>query len=203
MGKKVLIIGGVAAGMKTASRLRRRDKDAEITVIERGELVSYGACGFPYYIGDEVKNFNEFTHTPQGIARDVDYFKKVKGIDVLTGHEAQKINRAAKTVTVLNRKTGEVTEMPYDVLVLGTGATPVRLPVPGADLEGIHNFWFPWEVLKVKEEIAANGYDLSINKYKETEYVPVEYPSTTEILADLHELEMEITKGLAELEEMV
>ena len=54
-----------------------------------------------------------------------------------------------------------------------------------------------------KEEIAANGYDLSINKYKETEYVPVEYPSTTEILADLHELEMEITKSLAELEEMV
>ena len=54
-----------------------------------------------------------------------------------------------------------------------------------------------------KEEIAANGYDLSINKYKETEYVPVKYPSTTEILADLHELEMEITKGLAELEEMV
>ena len=54
-----------------------------------------------------------------------------------------------------------------------------------------------------KEEIAANRYDLSINKYKETEYVPVEYPSTMEILADLHELEMEITKGLAELEEMV
>ncbi len=54
-----------------------------------------------------------------------------------------------------------------------------------------------------KEEIAANGYDLSINKYKETEYVPVEYPSTTEILADLHELEMEITKGLAELEKMM
>ena len=54
-----------------------------------------------------------------------------------------------------------------------------------------------------KEEIAANGYDLSINKYKETEYVPVEYPSTQEILADLHELEMEITKGLAELEEVV
>ena len=54
-----------------------------------------------------------------------------------------------------------------------------------------------------RAEIAANGYDLSINKYKETEYVPVEYPSTQEILADLHELEMEITKGLAELEEMV
>ena len=50
MAKKVVIIGGVAAGMKTASRLRRRDKDAEITVVERGQQVSYGACGFPYYI---------------------------------------------------------------------------------------------------------------------------------------------------------
>ena len=54
-----------------------------------------------------------------------------------------------------------------------------------------------------KEEIAQNGYDLSINKYNKAEYVPVEYPSTQEILADLNELEMEITKGLAELEEMV
>ena len=54
-----------------------------------------------------------------------------------------------------------------------------------------------------KEEIAQNGYDLSINKYKKVEYVPVEYPSTQEILADLNELELEITKGLAELEEML
>lgn len=54
-----------------------------------------------------------------------------------------------------------------------------------------------------KQEIADNGYDLSINKYKKVEYVPVEYPSTTEIMADLHELEMEITAGLAELEEML
>lgn len=157
MSKKVLIIGGVAAGMKTAARLRRRDKDAQITVIERGELVSYGACGFPYYISDDVKSFDEFTHTPQGIARDVEYLKNVKGIDVLIRHEAQKINRAAKTVSVLDKTSGTVTELPYDVLVLGTGATPVRLPVPGADLAGIHNFWFPWEVLKVKEEITANN----------------------------------------------
>ena len=60
MAKKVVIIGGVAAGMKTASRLRRRDKDAEITVVERGQQVSYGACGFPYYIGGDVKDFSSF-----------------------------------------------------------------------------------------------------------------------------------------------
>ena len=54
-----------------------------------------------------------------------------------------------------------------------------------------------------KQEIADNNYDLSINKYKKVEYVPVEYPSTTELMADLHELELEITAGLAELEEMI
>lgn len=93
MAKKVVIIGGVAAGMKTASRLRRRDKDAEITVVERGQQVSYGACGFPYYIGGDVKDFSSFTHTPQGFARDAEFFKNVKGFDVVTGHEAQKIDR--------------------------------------------------------------------------------------------------------------
>lgn len=54
-----------------------------------------------------------------------------------------------------------------------------------------------------KQEIADNDYDLSINKYKKVEYVPVEYPSTAELMADLHELELEITAGLAELEEML
>ena len=54
-----------------------------------------------------------------------------------------------------------------------------------------------------KDEIVGNDYDLSINKYKKTEYVPIEYPSTAEIMADLHELEMKITTGLAELEEML
>lgn len=153
MAKKVLIIGGVAAGMKTASRLRRRDKDAEITVLERGQQVSYGACGFPYYIGGDVEDFTSFTHTPQGFARDAEFFKTVKGFDVLTGHEAQKIDRARKTVTVLDKADGTVKEMQYDVLVLGTGSTPVKLPLPGADLGGIHNFWFPWETLQVKAEM--------------------------------------------------
>ena len=74
MGKRIVIIGGVAAGMKTASRLRRRDKDAEIIVLERGSEVSYGACGFPYYIGGDVKEFCCFTNGPQGI-RDAAFFK--------------------------------------------------------------------------------------------------------------------------------
>ena len=86
-------------------------------------------------------------------------------------------------------------------------ASPAGRGVGEADGEGVYNeaanprtaksFFVP------KSEIVENGYDLSINKYKKTEYKAVEYPSTTEILADLHELEMQITAGLAELEEML
>ena len=90
MAKKVVIIGGVAAGMKTASRLRRRDKDAEITVVERGQQVSYGACGFPYYIGGDVKDFSSFTHTPQGFARDAEFFKMLKALMLLPGMKLKK-----------------------------------------------------------------------------------------------------------------
>ena len=155
MGKRIVIIGGVAAGMKTASRLRRRDKDAEIIVLERGSEVSYGACGFPYYIGGDVKEFGCFTNGPQGI-RDAAFFREVKGVEVLVRHEATAINRGEHTVTYLNRDTGETKVLPYDKLVLATGSTPVKLPIPGADLAGVHNFWFPWDVHAVKKDMIEN-----------------------------------------------
>ena len=155
MGKRIVIIGGVAAGMKTASRLRRRDKDAEIIVLERGSEVSYGACGFPYYIGGDVKEFGCFTNGPQGI-RDAAFFREVKGVEVLVRHEATAINRGEHTVTYLNRDTGETKVLPYDKLVLATGSTPVKLPIPGADLAGFHNFWFPWDVHAVKKDMIEN-----------------------------------------------
>ena len=151
MSKRVVIIGGVATGMKTAARLRRRDKDAEIIVLERGPELSYGACGFPYYIGGEVKSFNSFDHTPQGVKRDADYFRKVKGVDARTGCNVTAIDRAAKKLTYV--EAGEEKELAYDVLVLGTGATPVRLPLENADAAGIHSFWFPWDVHAVESEI--------------------------------------------------
>ena len=90
MAKKVVIIGGVAAGMKTASRLRRRDKDAEITVVERGQQVSYGACGFPYYIGGDVKDFSSFTHTPRGLHVMRNFLKMLKALMLLPGMKLKK-----------------------------------------------------------------------------------------------------------------
>lgn len=155
MAKRVVIIGGVATGMKTASRLRRRDKDAEIIVLERGLELSYGACGFPYYISGEVKSFNSFDHTPQGVKRDADFFRKVKGIDARVGCNVTAIDRVAKKVTYVEH--GDTKELSYDVLVLGTGSTPVRLPLENGDAQGIHSFWFPWDVHAVEAEIKERG----------------------------------------------
>ncbi|MEG0798386.1 MAG: FAD-dependent oxidoreductase [Acidaminococcaceae bacterium] len=155
MATKILIIGGVAAGMKTAARLRRRASEAEIVILERGTEVSYGACGFPYYIGGDVANFASFTSGPMG-ERNPEFFRQVKGVTVLVGHEALAINRREHTVTVLERASGVTQVFAYDKLVLATGSTPVRLPLPGIDLNGIHNFWFPWETKKVKQEM-QNG----------------------------------------------
>ena len=151
MAKKVVIVGGVATGMKTAARLRRRDPEVEIIVLERGPSLSYGACGFPYFIGGDVACFSKFDHTPQGVPRDADFFRDVKGIDARTGCNVTSIDRAAKKVTYV--EAGQEKELFYDVLVLGTGSTPVKLPLPNADAAGIHSFWFPWDVQAVDKEL--------------------------------------------------
>ena len=155
MGKRVVIVGGVAAGMKTAARLRRLDAEAEIIVLERGPQLSYGACGFPYFISGEVKSMDSFDHTPQGALRDSDYFAAVKGIDARCGCNVQKIDRVQKCVHYMEK--GELKKLSYDVLVLATGSTPVKLPLPNADAAGIHSFWFPWDVEAVDKEIAEGG----------------------------------------------
>lgn len=155
MSKRVVIVGGVAAGMKTAARLRRLDAEAEIIVLERGPQLSYGACGFPYFISGEVKSMNSFDHTPQGALRDRSYFAAVKGVDARCGCNVQKIDREHKCVHYVER--GEQKQLAYDVLVLATGSTPVKLPLPNADAAGIHSFWFPWDVEAVDKEIAEGG----------------------------------------------
>lgn len=155
MSKRVVIVGGVAAGMKTAARLRRLDAEAEIIVLERGPQLSYGACGFPYFISGEVKSMDSFDHTPQGALRDSNYFAAVKGIDARCGCNVQKIDRVQKCVHYMEK--GELKQLSYDVLVLATGSTPVKLPLPNADASGIHSFWFPWDVEAVDKEIAEGG----------------------------------------------
>jgi len=135
---KVIIIGGVAAGPKAASRINRLCADADVTIIEKGELLSYAGCGLPYYISGQVKDSKELMSTPVGTVRDSAFFKNVKNANVLNHTEATAIDRENKTVTVKNRD-GEEQVLPYDKLVLATGAESAVPPIPGVELDNIYN----------------------------------------------------------------
>lgn len=116
---KIVIVGGVAGGATAAARIRRLDENAEIIIFERSGYVSYANCGLPYYIGGEISDKEDlFLQTPEG------FWSRFK-IDVRTLHEVTKINRERKTVTVLDKISGNVFEESYDKLILSPGAKPV------------------------------------------------------------------------------
>lgn len=138
MAKKIIIIGAVALGPKVASRLRRLDPDCEITMIDRDNLISYGGCGIPYYIGGDIGEIEELYSTTAHHIRDPEFFRTVKGVEVLTRVEAIGIDRRNKLLKVRHLEDGTDSEMPYDKLVIGTGGTPFTPPIPGADLPGVY-----------------------------------------------------------------
>jgi NADPH-dependent 2,4-dienoyl-CoA reductase/sulfur reductase-like enzyme/rhodanese-related sulfurtransferase len=135
--QRILIIGGVAAGMKTACRLRRLDPDAQITVIDKSKNISYGACPLPYYIEGLYDDISEVRKTPTGVLRDEHFFAKVKGFETLTRTEALQIDRELKRVQVRNLDTEKISELEYDKLVMATGNEPIMPPLPGMDLPGV------------------------------------------------------------------
>ena len=153
--KKVLIIGGVACGAKTAARLARIAPECDITILERGEHLSFAGCGFPYFVGDVVKEYKELVCTPLGIIRDANFFRNVKNITVHTGCLATKIDREKKTVTASNAATGAEEIFPYDELVLATGASPIRPPIPGNDLNGVFTLWTMPDALALKSAVGS------------------------------------------------
>ena len=127
---RVIVIGGVAAGMSAASKLRREDPEAEIVVYERGSFLSYGACGLPYYIG----GWNE---DPQKlIARTPEKFREM-GIETHLRHEALRVDPREKTVTVRDLESGREFTDRYDRLMIAVGCRSAAPPVPGYDLPAV------------------------------------------------------------------
>lgn len=123
--KRVVIIGGVAGGMSTATRLRRLDADVSITVLERSGHVSFANCGLPYFVGGLIEEEEDLTlQTPEQL---FDRFR----LDARVNEEVIDIDRAAHTVTIRSTLTGVEEVLGYDKLVLSMGAAPVRPPIPG------------------------------------------------------------------------
>jgi NADPH-dependent 2,4-dienoyl-CoA reductase/sulfur reductase-like enzyme/rhodanese-related sulfurtransferase len=124
---RIVIIGGVAGGMSTATRMRRLDADAEIVVIEKSGHVSYANCGLPYYVGGVIEEEEALLlQTPASLhAR----FR----LDVRIASEVLAIDPAGKSVEVLNEISGEKYQLSYDKLVLSPGASPVVPPIPGIE----------------------------------------------------------------------
>lgn len=151
--KRVVIIGGVAAGPKTASRARRLMPDAEITVIEQGDLISYGSCGIPLYLAGMLPDLDSLMTTAAGLKRNIAYFSQEKNVCVLTKTQAISIDRDKKEVVVHRLADKKEERVPYDQLVLAVGAKPVIPDVPGIDLKGVTALHHPGQAELIRAGI--------------------------------------------------
>ncbi len=137
MSEKILVVGGVALGPKAACRCKRLMPDAEVMLVDENVFISYGGCGIPYYVSGEIQNLDDLRSTPYHTVRDTEFFRDMKGITVRTQTRALAIDRAAKTLLVKDVVSGKEEKLPYDKLVLATGASPRVPPIEGKDLKNV------------------------------------------------------------------
>lgn len=135
---RVVIVGGVAAGPKVAAKVIRMNPETEVTIIEKSEFLSYAGCGLPYYISGQVKEQKDLLATPLGAVRDSVFFQNMKNVNVMNRTEAIDIDRAGKRVLVRHAESGREQWIPYDKLVLCTGALPV---IPAFAKTDMHNVY--------------------------------------------------------------
>lgn len=148
---KIVVVGGVAAGMSIAARARRLDEHAEIVVFERGHHVSFANCGLPYHIGETIKERERLMlQTPQSLRASLD-------IDVRNGVEVLSIDPAAKSVHVRVLESGEEYDEAYDALALAPGADPIRPNLPGIDLPAVHVLRRIGDMDVIKKAVDGDG----------------------------------------------
>lgn len=128
---RIVVIGGVAAGMSAASQARRRDPGCEVVVLDRGHDISYSACGMPYNIGDPARGVDDL------VILNAETARSERGIDVRTRHAAQALDVSRRVVEVSDLEAGSNYALTWDALVIASGATAIRPAVPGLDLAGV------------------------------------------------------------------
>jgi len=142
----VVVIGGVAAGTKTAAKLMREDRGANVTIYTKSEDISYAGCGLPYYVGGSIGTREELiVNTPSS-------FTGLTGVKVRTGMEAVSVNADEKTVAFANGET-----VSYDKLVIATGAVPFVPNVPGRELPGVFTMRSPDDAIGLRDYVDKNG----------------------------------------------
>ncbi|MGL6120422.1 MAG: CoA-disulfide reductase [Fusobacteriaceae bacterium] len=127
---KIIIIGGVAAGMSAAAKASRLNKNAKITIYEKTDIVSWGACGLPYYVGDFFESSSNM------IARPVEKFIEA-GMDIRIRHEVLSVDAVNKTIAVKNLENGAISTDSYDKLMIATGASAIIPPIKNVQLENV------------------------------------------------------------------
>ena len=147
---RIIIIGGIASGMSAAAKLRRLDKEAEIKVYEKTPIVSFGACGLPYFVGGFFDNENQM------IARSPEKFRET-GIDISVEHEVIGVDTKNKKVTVKNLKTDEVFEDNYDKLMIATGASAIIPPIKNFNIDNVHTLKSMEDGKILKEKMKDNS----------------------------------------------
>ena len=135
MNKKVLIIGGVAGGATALTRLRRLDEDAEIILFERGEYVSFANCGLPYHIGGTIEKRESLVVQPKEV------IESKFNVDIRINSEVLNILKDEKKIVVMDKSKDLTYEENYDYLIISTGSTPLKPPIPGIDSENIFSLW--------------------------------------------------------------
>ena len=201
--KKVIIIGGVAGGASAAARLRRLDENAQITIFERGEFISFANCGLPYHISGEIANRDSLLlQTPEAMKARFD-------VDVKNFCEVTKIDRDQRCVEVKNLQTGELFTQQYDKLILSPGASPVVPPIEGAKnrnvftlrniadmdriIESVNDAKLKQAVvvgggyigLEMVEALVLKGFDTTLVELADQVFAPVDAEMTADINQEL------------------
>lgn len=145
--RRIVVIGAVAGGAKSAAKARRQDPFAKITIFTEEEYISYAGCGEPYYIADEIKEKSKL------LARTPEQFDENMDIQVHVSHRVIKINPKDKSVTVKALKENKEFDEPYDSLVIATGAKPFIPPIPGRELPGVFQLRTIPDTLAIREKV--------------------------------------------------
>lgn len=135
--KRIVVIGGSAAGPKAAAKARRIDNNAEVIILQKDADLSMASCGYPYYVGGCFDDRIMLLCTPTGVVRNPQFYLNAKDIDARVNTEVTAVDRSGHTISFRNTLTGETDVMTYDKLIFATGSIPRMPPVPGIGLAGI------------------------------------------------------------------